>query len=247
MQSMPSELLSARDAARQLGIKRDSLYAYVSRGLLQSVALPGSRERWYRAEDVARFRAGRGGERAREALMPVIDTAISSIENGRFFYRGKNAVALADRAALEDVAALLWGAAPEESAAAAPETDAESGGDGLFGLIERCQTRLAALSAADMAALDLTRAGVVRTGSRILSALAGCIAPGSVGRGPVHRRLAAHWGLDEAGADLLRRCLVLLADHELNASTFVARCVASTGATPYAAVSAALGALSGRR
>jgi citrate synthase len=38
-----------------------------------------------------------------------------------------------------------------------------------------------------------------------------------------------------------------MADHELNASTFVARCVASTGATPYAVVSAALSALSGRR
>jgi citrate synthase len=46
---------------------------------------------------------------------------------------------------------------------------------------------------------------------------------------------------------LIRRCLVLLADHELNASTFVARCVASTAASPYAVVSAALGALSGHR
>jgi citrate synthase len=64
---------------------------------------------------------------------------------------------------------------------------------------------------------------------------------------PVHRRLAAAWRLDQAGAEILRRCLVLIADHELNASTFVARCVASTGATPYAVVSAALGALSGRR
>jgi citrate synthase len=53
--------------------------------------------------------------------------------------------------------------------------------------------------------------------------------------------------LDQAGAEILRRCLVLIADHELNASTFVARCVASTGATPYAVVSAALSALSGRR
>jgi len=63
----------------------------------------------------------------------------------------------------------------------------------------------------------------------------------------VHRRLAAAWRLDRAGAEILRRCLVLIADHELNASTFVARCVASTGATPYAVVSAALSALSGRR
>ncbi len=45
----------------------------------------------------------------------------------------------------------------------------------------------------------------------------------------------------------MRRCLVLLADHELNASTFVARCVASTAATPHAVVVAALAALSGRR
>ncbi len=65
--------------------------------------------------------------------------------------------------------------------------------------------------------------------------------------GPIHRRLAAAWRLGETSADLLRRCLVLLADHELNPSTFVARCVASTGATPYAVVTAALSALSGDR
>src|SRR6185312_17279512 len=64
---------------------------------------------------------------------------------------------------------------------------------------------------------------------------------------PVHTALATAWRLDPAGADLVRRCLVLLADHELNASTFVARCIASTGATPYAVVSGALSALSGRR
>jgi citrate synthase len=40
---------------------------------------------------------------------------------------------------------------------------------------------------------------------------------------------------------------VLIADHELNPSTFVARCVASTGASPYAVVLAALSALSGSR
>ena len=40
-----SELLSARDAAERLGVKRDTLYAYVSRGLLHSVSVQGSRER----------------------------------------------------------------------------------------------------------------------------------------------------------------------------------------------------------
>ena len=61
---MESIYLTARETAERLGIKRDTLYAYVSRGLLRSVAVPGSRERGYRAEDVERLRAGRGLSRA---------------------------------------------------------------------------------------------------------------------------------------------------------------------------------------
>src|SRR5271165_999396 len=99
----------------------------------------------------------------------------------------------------------------------------------------------------DLPALDLTRGGVIRTGRRILRELAAGIALIAPSSEPIHRQLAAAWGLDAARADILRRCLVLVADHELNASTFVARCVASTHATPYAVVSAALAALSGRR
>jgi citrate synthase len=107
--------------------------------------------------------------------------------------------------------------------------------------------RLAELAADDREALDLSRAGVARTGRRILAELVAAVTGTRSEDGPVHAQLAAHWRLDPIGADLVRRCLVLLADHELNASTFVARCVASTGASPYAAVSAALGALSGHR
>src|SRR5208282_1316805 len=87
----------------------------------------------------------------------------------------------------------------------------------------------------------------IRTGFCILRVLTASIAPLAPLPEPVHRRLATAWRLDETGAEILRRCLVLIADHELNASTFVARCVASTGATPYAVASAALSALSGRR
>jgi citrate synthase len=113
-------------------------------------------------------------------------------------------------------------------------------------LIERCQIGLVALGDEDLPALDLTRARVARTGWRILRELTARIAPPMPSADPIHRRLAAAWRLSEPGADLLRRCLVLIADHELNPSTFVARCVASTGATPYAVVAAALSALSGR-
>jgi citrate synthase len=127
-----------------------------------------------------------------------------------------------------------------------PPAEAEGSGSAQP-LIERCQRRLAALAAQDLAALDLTRPGIIRTGRIILAELVALIAGTAPAEVPVHRQLGAAWRLDAARTDLIRRCLVLLADHELNASTFVARVVASTGATPYAVVAAALGALSGRR
>jgi len=276
MQSI-NGLLAARQTAERLGIKRDTLYAYVSRGLLRSVALTGSRERGYRAEEVERLRAGRGASRAArgEPLIPVIDSSICLIEDGRLYYRGHDAIRLAETATLEDIADLLWDGEHDGLPAPTPtlprrrgreplgaasttlprkrgrEARRASGGrvgaEAPLGLIERCQMRLAMLAAEDLAALDLTPAGVVRTGRTILYELAACVGDRAARPDLVHRQLAALWRLDDAGADLVRRCLVLLADHELNASTFVARCVASTGATPYAVVSAALSALSGRR
>jgi citrate synthase len=270
-------LLTARQTAERLGIKRDTLYAYVSRGLLRSVPLPGSRERGYRADEVERLRAGRGASRAArgEPLIPVIDSSICLIEHGRLYYRGHDAIRLAETATLEEVADLLWDAGEDRLQAPTPtlprlrgrellgaasktlprkrgrEARRASGGrvgaEAPLGLIERCQVRLATLAAEDLAALDLTAAGIGRTGRTILYELAACVGDRAPGRDPLHRQLAARWRLDDAAADLVRRCLVLLADHELNASTFVARCVASTGATPYAVVSAALSALSGRR
>jgi citrate synthase len=259
-------LLTAREAADRLGIKLDTLYAYVSRGRLRSVAVPGTRQRRYRLAEVEALRDAANPPRAdAEALTPVIASTICLIENGRLYYRGRDAIEFAATATLEEVAQLLWGdVAPRPGAPPArgerdgpapsltlPRPREREGwgweGEGQVGVIERCQIRLATLADADLPALDLSRRGVTGTGWRILHALAACVAPVASSADPVHRRLAAAWRLDEPGADVVRRCLVLLADHELNASTFVARCVASTGATPYAVVAAALAALSGRR
>ncbi len=244
-------LLTAREAADRLGIKLDTLYAYVSRGRLRSVAVPGTRQRRYRSEDIEAFRGATAAPlraAAAEALSPVIASSICLIENGRLYYRGRDAIALSETESLEDVARLLWQAAPsDDQTALASDAAALKPPAGLNGLVERCQSRLAALADADLPALDLTRPGVVRTGGLILRELAACVAPLPPSAEPVHRQLAAAWHLDEAGAEIVRRCLVLLADHELNASTLVTRCVASTGATPYAVIAAALAALSGRR
>jgi citrate synthase len=72
---------------------------------------------------------------------------------------------------------------------------------------------------------------------------------GQVGGGAIANRLALAWGQGPGGpgADLIRRALVLLADHELNASTFAARVAASTGASLAASALAGLSALSGPR
>jgi citrate synthase len=68
-----------------------------------------------------------------------------------------------------------------------------------------------------------------------------------VSAAPLHAQCAAVWGVDAAGAESLRAALVLCADHELNASSFAARVVASTGAQLHAAVLGGLAALSGPR
>jgi citrate synthase len=244
-------LLTAREAADKLGVKLETLYAYVSRGRLHSVVVSGVRERRYRSEDVEALLDTRFGRRAPqssdlEALMPVIGSSICLIENGRFYYRGQDAVQLSQEATLEEIAHLLWldeaGSGPGEASGLTRATRAAT----ASGLVERCQTELTALGDDDLSSHDLTREGVIRTGWRITRALAASIAPTLPSPEPIHRRLATAWRLREAGAELLRRCLVLIADHELNPSTFVARCIASTGATPYAAVVGALSALSGR-
>ncbi|HET6763891.1 MAG TPA: citrate synthase, partial [Longimicrobiaceae bacterium] len=104
--------LSAEQAARLLGISRRTLYAYVSRGLLTSMADPGGvRTRRYPAAAVRRLAALRDARRdpaqgaraaARGALAwgdPVLDSAITLVSGGRYFYRGHDALALAEQAA----------------------------------------------------------------------------------------------------------------------------------------------------
>jgi citrate synthase len=242
-------LLTARQAAERLGIKLDTLYAYVSRGRLRSIGVPGTRQRRYRAAEVEALRASGANPRSADpdALMPVIGSSICLIENGTLYYLGQDAIGLSVAATLEDVATLLWRGEGTQPVADMGRTALRTDLAASVGLIERCQIRLAQLADKDLPALDLTRAGVIRTGWRILRELAGCVAVTRPAPGLIHHQLATAWKLNVVGADILRRCLVLVADHELNASTFVARCVASTHATPYAVVSAALAALSGRR
>jgi citrate synthase len=106
---------------------------------------------------------------------------------------------------------------------------------------------LAAAAAADPLGFDLRPQSVALTGWGILHLLAGA-ATGAASAGiSVDRHLGMAWGVGSRGIAVIRQALILCADHELNVSSFTARCVASAGSSPYAVVTAGLAALEGTR
>src|SRR5258708_18682995 len=109
--------LTATQAAETLGITGPTLCAYASRGQLRSEPVPGrTRERRYYREDLERLLARKEARRdpAKAAVRglhwggPLLESGITLIHNGRLYYRGHDAVALAETATLEQVAGLLW-------------------------------------------------------------------------------------------------------------------------------------------
>jgi citrate synthase len=255
-----TKFLSAEEAVGLLKIRRQTLYAYVSRGLIRSNSQDGDpHRRLYRADDVeallGRKRRGRTPARAAQTALdwglPVLESALTLVEDGRLYYRGRDAVTLAQGGAtLEDVARLMWGAASADPFAAEqppvdplwrewmPRCAAQSA-------VSRCLTMLPLAASVDTPVWpsDLGRKQVAA--AQIVRAVAAALVAGEPDGRPVHEILASAWRLDARGATIVRSALVLCADHELNASTFTVRCVASTGASLGAAVEAGLAALSG--
>lgn len=249
--------LTAREAAGELSVSLPTLYAYVSRGLLRSEPVGESRARRYRADDVRALRARRaspGSESGREAATAVLDTAIGTISEMGPVYRGVPALALAETGTLEQAATLLWDAQAIDPFGREnmPVIDAV-----LSGILEasapapplvRAITALAAAGEADPQAYNRTPSGRARIGARAMRLLAAALLGRPPSASPLHEQVAAAWAPRSGKApDLLRRALVLLADHELNASTYTVRCAASTGLTLYDAVTAGLVAVKGPR
>jgi citrate synthase len=264
--------LTAREAAGELGVSLKTLYAYVSRGLIRSEAVGGKRRnRRYRAEDVRKLKERkeqrRDPTRATASALdwgtPVMESAITLITEGRMYYRGRDTVALSEDHTLEQVAELIWtgsmtegdnGRLPKLFRASAGivgperlwlegrETSSESP-------IEAFGMSLQSAEAEDPAAYDLRSTAVARTGARILRLLVAVVSGSGQGvEYTVAQALQRRWIPEETGAaNLFNRALILCADHELNVSSFTARCVASAGATPYAVVVAGLAALGGVR
>jgi len=244
-----ADWLDADQVLERLGIRPQTLYAYVSRGRIEAAAHPRDpRRSLYRASDVAalaqkKARGRRAADVAAEAIAwgePVLPSAITTVAGGRLWYRGRDAAALAEAGlTLENVGRLLrggHGAALKSSRRPHPPA-ADAARARLF-------LALAARAGREPPARGRAPLALAMEATDLLEAVVDA-ATGLTGDGPAHARFAAAWSLDAAGADLVRRALVLLADHELNASTFAARVAASTGASLSAACLAGLSALSG--
>jgi citrate synthase len=234
--------LNATDALELLGTRPQTLYANVSRGRIAARPDPDDpRRSLYRREDVERLAARQRGRRqagvvARETIAwgePILPTAISTIVDGQLYFRGQSAVGLAESASFEEAVRILWDldAPPVLSSGAVDQP-------GMAG----AYLALAGLAARQMPTPGRSRVVLIADAVETLALVANAFAGPS--EGAVHERLARFWKRPEA-SDAIRRALVLLSEHELNASTFATRIAASTGAPLAAAVLAGIATLSG--
>lgn len=256
-----SDLLSARETCRLLGISQATLYAYVSRGLIESRPGHDRRSRLYLRQDVERLaqrqRIGRGAARgAAQSLdrgLPVLETRISLIRPDGPYYRGRSAIAeVRAGASLEDIARLLWDCGEDDPFAMPlspwPDTVAAIAGNADLPPLERTMAAIPLLALQERHSFHSAPQVRHRVAAHLLRQNAALLVAQPPPSGPVHRLLARSWRPDdEAFEDLVRAALVLCADHELNVSAFAARVVASTGAHLHATVCGGLAALSGPR
>ncbi len=237
--------ISMAEACSQLGVRPQTIYAYVSRGKLEVMPDPAdTRCSLYRAEDVAGLAKRKQAGRKHETLAtntlfgaePSIPTAISTFHRQRLYYRGQDAVALAASASLEEVAQLLWNSDQLSDFSCATRVSTP-GRVAAF-------TSLAALAATGHS----TRGRMTRVLHTECQSLVGQLANAfgaQHGKRPLHLRFAQAWKLSPQSAELLRTAMVLLVDHELTSSAFATRIAASTGASLPACLLSGLTTLSG--
>jgi len=228
--------------------------------LIRSEPSSDSRSHRYRAEDVRGLKQRRApsleprGLKSFDADLPVMDSAIATITEDGPIYRGVNCIDLAETDTLEHAATLLWDVTGVDPFAAdncpllSDEMRAVAAAARRAAPIDRTIAVLALAASADPRAFTRAADGRALVGGRILRLVVATMLNGTPRPEPLHLQIAKAWAPErERAADLIRRALVLLADHELNASTFTVRCAASTGLNLYDAMIAGLVALKGPR
>lgn len=264
---MSRNLLTADQVAARLGVKVETVYAYVSRGVLsRTLAEDGRTSRFdpSEVEDLARRGRPRRGAGRPGVADVVLSTSLTSLAGDHLHYRGHDATELARATTFEAVAELLWtgalpnvaawGARPDSVALARAVTEPLPVSSPVA---DRLAVVTAAVACAEPLRVDLQTQAVVGHGRSLLTIFAEVLP--RQGRDPADRA-SRRRGLattlwtrlsplpaTRARVRVLDAALVLLADHELATSTLAARIAASTAADPYAVVLAGLGAASGPR
>lgn len=250
MRIMSRTWISRSEVLERLAVKPQTLYAYVSRGRIAARPDPRDpRRSLYAAEDVLRLadRSAAGGLRPSPLVgglasrgEATVDSSISTVRSGRLFYRGRDAVALAETATVEQAARLLWGGEEDPFAEQKPRIDVVFPG----GPRTRLFAALARRAEEDAATTGRADRSLRREAASLLNELIDVVA----GAGPrlyLHQRLARAWKLDDRDAHLIRRALVLAADGDLTTPTLAVRLTASTGASLAGCALAGLTAFSG--
>lgn len=237
------------EALKRLGVKTQTLYAYVSRGRIAARPDPTDpRRSLYAESDIERLETGdraatpailsRGAAGRGEA---EIFSTLSTRIDGRLCYTGLDVAQLSAQSTLEDVARRLWGLK-----SAQPLMGLKPRVDAVTGASIRLRTCLClARRAAEDAPLpgrdaDTLRAEAADILNEVIDAAAG-----SGPRLLFHQRLARGWKLIERDADLIRRALVLCADDLAMAPILAARTTAQSGAPLAGAALAGITALLG--
>ena len=253
--------LTTKETAELLGVKPETVYAYVSRGQLSSRREPGGRGSTFDAKEVAAL--ARRNRRESSSSSPAggelsVRTGITLIDKDRYYYRGVDATELASRHSYEEIAEWLWtGRLRHGITFTAPDasvTVARRAVNALpehSGPTDRLQVAAIAAATADPLRFDLSPDAILGTARTLIPTLVSALPPlrhDHRDAGGLAQRL---WGRltgrspDKASLRTLDTALGLLVDHDLAASTLAVRVAASARAHPYAAVSAGLGVLEG--
>ena len=242
-------MISTKEAARRLGVKVPTLYAYVSRGLLESHPDPDRRGSLFELAEIEALAARSRGGRETASRLATVTTGVTRLDQRAGpIYRGRPATALAADSTFEEVAELLWQSDPS-----VPRDwrTPDLGPCPLGSTAERMRWAVVMCGATDPLRADLRPAAVARAARRCIAALTDMVGrtpPGEPPAAPMATRLAARLAPTVTAAmpeAAVNAALVLMADHELATSTVAVRVAASARADPYDAFLAGLATLAG--
>ncbi len=246
--------LDATQASELLGVSMSTLYSYVSRKRVRSEPIDGTRSRKYWKADIEKLARKAPDSTDAAPQAPLLSLSrITLLTNGGLYFRGQDAIRLSETHTLESLAALLWQADEVQAFGKAP-ADASKSWQQLrtslqdLSVQERAIAMFPMIERADPRAYDLSPEGFARTGAAVLRWYATLLvqAPKPSDQ-PLHVFVARALKAPPNFEDVIRRLLVLSADHEFDPTTYAVRAVANVGVTPYQAVTIGLIAIQGQR